>query len=309
MDWDQLTLAAERAFMRGSYGEAEARWLEALQLADLNFEGNDPRLLATIESLATLYWNQRRLFDAERLCLRSLSIYERTRPDHHPDIGNIANRMAILYHTQGRYLDAENYYKKALSIKTKTLSFKHPELLKLLENYANLLYTMHRDEEAQHLLSVALSLNAGEWKPNLNKRVSVTTECEPIDVHQYQAERMAKQVAQQADRSSQSDGAAALPPAVAWQQQPGQQQMQAPHSVAPKHSLPPQQQQAVQQGPQQGELPEWQDPGKGAGNNAPEQQAKPNNQQDKTTTPNLETIPTGLNAILQNRRNMRERES
>ncbi len=74
--WEKSNAAGVEAYQQGRYGEAEKRWLAALEEAE-NFGPDDERLATSLNNLASLYKTQGKYAEAEPLYQRSLAIWEK----------------------------------------------------------------------------------------------------------------------------------------------------------------------------------------------------------------------------------------
>src|SRR5437868_2579102 len=135
--WEIYRASAEQAMQRGNFEDAENTWLSALEEAEDLGEDN-PRLVLTLESLAEVFWRQRKFHQAAPICRRVLRIYETLLGADHLDVAVIANNLAMLYHSWQKYGEAAPYYQKALLIKSKGLGPDHPDVMNLRTNFENL---------------------------------------------------------------------------------------------------------------------------------------------------------------------------
>ena len=109
----------------------------------------DPRLAATLNTLAVLYHAQRKYAQAEPLYQRVLKLLEQTVGPDHPTLATTLNNLAVVYEAQDKYDEAAPLYQRALALIERTLGPDHPNLAVALDNYADLLRKMQREAEAE----------------------------------------------------------------------------------------------------------------------------------------------------------------
>jgi tetratricopeptide (TPR) repeat protein len=136
------------AYQKGQETNAEMFYLAALEDVE-NAGPEDPRLAATLNTLAVLYHTQRKYAQAESFYQRVLRLLEQTIGPEHPTLATTLNNLAIVYEAQGQYGAAEPLYQRALTLLERTLGPEHPNLAAALENYADLLRKMQREAEAE----------------------------------------------------------------------------------------------------------------------------------------------------------------
>jgi tetratricopeptide (TPR) repeat protein len=75
-----------------------------------------PATAATLNNLASLYQDQGRYAEAERLYQRTLAIAERALGPNHPNTAATLKNLAGLCSRQGRFDEAERLHQRALAI-------------------------------------------------------------------------------------------------------------------------------------------------------------------------------------------------
>ena len=155
--WEMSMDAATEAYQQARYTEAEKFFLAALEEAD-NFGPQDPRLVPSLNGLASVYRTQGKHAEAEPLFKRSLAIREEALGPEHFDVALGLHNLALTYDSQGKYAEAEPLYKRALAIGEKALGPEHPYLAAGLEDYAALLQKMNREAEATQMESRAKAM-------------------------------------------------------------------------------------------------------------------------------------------------------
>ena len=146
--WEHYMAEGAKAYQDGQESNAEMFYLAALQ--DLQNAGpEDPRLAATLNTLAVLYHAQKKYTQAEPLYQSVLKLLEQTVGPDHPTLATTLNNLAVVYEAQDRYAEAAPLYQRALALIERTLGPEHPNLAATLDNYADLLRKMQREAEAE----------------------------------------------------------------------------------------------------------------------------------------------------------------
>jgi len=146
--WEHYMAEGAKAHQQGQETNAEMFYLAALEDVE-NVGPEDPRLAATLNTLAVLYHAQRKYTQAESLYQRVWRLLEQTIGPAHPTLATTLNNLAVVYEAQGEYGRAEPLYQRALTLLERTLGPEHPNLAAALENYADLLRKMQREAEAE----------------------------------------------------------------------------------------------------------------------------------------------------------------
>ncbi len=123
--WETYMAAGDKEYQQGKYPEAEKQWAAALKVAE-RFGPEGPRLVTSLDRLATLYQAKGSYTEAEPLFKRALAIVEKALRPAHPRVAASLNNLAGLYHAQGRYAEAEPLYQRSLAILEKALGPEHP---------------------------------------------------------------------------------------------------------------------------------------------------------------------------------------
>ena len=146
--WEHYMAEGTQAYQNGQETNAEMFYLAALE--DLQNAGpEDPRLAATLNTLAVLYHTQRKYAQAEPLYQNVLKLLEQTIGPDHPTLATTLNNLAVVYEAQDKYAEAAPLYQRALALIERTLGPEHPNLAATLDNYADLLRKMQREAEAE----------------------------------------------------------------------------------------------------------------------------------------------------------------
>jgi tetratricopeptide (TPR) repeat protein len=146
--WEHYMAEGAKAYQNGQETNAEIFYLAALE--DVQNAGpEDPRLAATLNTLAVLYHTQKKYAQAESLYQRVLKLLEQTVGPDHSTLATTLNNLAVVYEAQDKYAEAAPLYERALALIERTLRPDHPNLAATLDNYADLLRKMQRGPEAE----------------------------------------------------------------------------------------------------------------------------------------------------------------
>lgn len=153
--WTQKENEAESNFLSGAYTEAEAKWKEAIALAQK--DSNKLNLAETLNQMTHLFLKQRRLDEARSSLQSALAIREKELGKDSPKTAETLGNLALVEHKSGHDADAERLYKEVIEIKRK--SNNSNSLAITLTNLANLYGEMRRIEDARKLYLEALELD------------------------------------------------------------------------------------------------------------------------------------------------------
>lgn len=157
--WNFLKESAESSAQQGRYKEAECFWLNALEEAR-QFNPRDPRLAATLESLASLCYAQGRFDQAEVYGLQVMEATINAYGYYHTSVASCLNNLAGIYYNQGRYHDAELPAGRALHIYERLFGANHPDVGMAANNLAMLLHAQEKFEEAEELYRRAYGIRS-----------------------------------------------------------------------------------------------------------------------------------------------------
>jgi tetratricopeptide (TPR) repeat protein len=136
--------------------QAIATWQKAINLQEkLNLS---LELIASLNSLGILYFQQGRYAIAEPIFEKGLQLTREMLGDHHPNVATSLNNLAELYRSQGRYEEAEPLYLEAMQLRRELLGDRHPDVATSLNNLAALYDSQGRYEEAEPLYLEAMQL-------------------------------------------------------------------------------------------------------------------------------------------------------
>jgi tetratricopeptide (TPR) repeat protein len=155
-----------RAFqMEAQWPQAEAYFLEALEL-DRSALGEDhPATAADLGDLASLLQATNRLKEAEPFLRRALAIDEKSYGPDHPAVATDLNNLALLLQETNRLAEAEPFFRRALAIDEKSYGPDHPGVAACLNNLARLLQATNRLAEAEPFFRRALAINEKSYGP------------------------------------------------------------------------------------------------------------------------------------------------
>jgi CHAT domain-containing protein/Flp pilus assembly protein TadD len=136
----------------GRLAEAERFLKESLALQGaLRARETDrlERLGNTYNALATIYYRQRRLSDAESHYRQSLSLMERCCGADHPETAKALGNIASVYMDQGRFEEATKVLLRALAIQEARLGDAHPEVVPTLQKLALIMGKAGKIDQAE----------------------------------------------------------------------------------------------------------------------------------------------------------------
>ena len=166
--WEQYMAEGAQAYQNGQETTAEMFYLAALEHVQSAGPG-DPRLAATLNTLAVLYHSQRKYVQAESLYQHVLQLLEQTIGPDHPTLATTLNNLAVVYEAQEKYGEAVPLYQRALALLERTLGPEHPNLAATLDNYADLLHKMQREAEAASVEARARAIWAQQKRESIGK--------------------------------------------------------------------------------------------------------------------------------------------
>ena len=138
--------------------EAEPLMRRALEVDQLLFGKQHPRVANRLNNLAQMLKKTDRLKEAEPMMRRALEIDVATFGDQHPIVARDLNNLASLLQDTSRLEDAEPLMRRALDIDETAFGAHHPTVATDLSNLATLLHDTNRTEEAEPLMRRALDI-------------------------------------------------------------------------------------------------------------------------------------------------------
>jgi len=162
-DWEKFRIAGAKAMEEGSFLEAQAMWLAALdETSDFRFD--DPRLIMTLENLAEVYWRRNKFDKAEPLCKQILQISESILGPEHTDVALAANNLGLVCEKQGKHAEAAILFQQAMVIGERFLGADHPDVVNIRESHAKARHMAQRELEQKLEKGHARWNRSGWWK-------------------------------------------------------------------------------------------------------------------------------------------------
>ena len=146
--WEKYVSDAQKVQEQGLHDLAVGIYQLALKEAE-RFGEQDPRLAETLNSLASLYYEQGKYSQAESLYRRSLGLVEEVWGEGHPNVAVSLENIALLYLVQGRYSEAEPLFQRSLTIREKVMGAEHPTVAETLNKLALVYHRQERYSEAE----------------------------------------------------------------------------------------------------------------------------------------------------------------
>ena len=127
--WEHYMAEGAKAYQDGQESNAEMFYLAALENLQ-NAGPEDPRLAATLNTLAVLYHAQKKYTQAEPLYQSVLKFLEQTVGPDHPTLATTLNNLAVVYEAQDKYAESAPLYQRALASgeSSRTLSPLRPTM-------------------------------------------------------------------------------------------------------------------------------------------------------------------------------------
>jgi tetratricopeptide (TPR) repeat protein len=150
-----------RVFMAiGRYVDAEVAFKRALEIRERALGPNQFEVGVSLNDLGTLYLQERKYEDAEKVLTRALTIMrgERKLGPTHPFAATVMGNLARAYADQGKFAEAEPLYRKSIEIEEKTLGPEHPDVAVGLTNLALFYGTQGKFGEAEQLYRRAAAI-------------------------------------------------------------------------------------------------------------------------------------------------------
>lgn len=143
---------------RGQHKKAEPLLRRALQLDEIIFGANHPRVAIALNNLATLLNETNRVAEAEPLLRRALLIDENNYGPNDPNVSIALNNLATLLQANDRLDEAESLLHRALQIDASHFGPNHLRVAIDLNNLATLLLAANRLAEIEPLLFRAVDI-------------------------------------------------------------------------------------------------------------------------------------------------------
>jgi tetratricopeptide (TPR) repeat protein len=144
---------------KGLFAEAEGLYRRALDIGQVAFGSDDPKVASYLNNLAQLLKATNRLAEAEPLMRRALEIDQAAFGGEHPNVAEDLNNLAGLLQATNRFDEAEPFMRRALEIDQAAFGNDHPRIAVRLNDLASLLYATNRLAEAAPLMRRALEID------------------------------------------------------------------------------------------------------------------------------------------------------
>lgn len=141
----------------GEYAKAQPLAERALTLAKRKGACDSELAMCRID-LATLYKNQNKLLDAEKMCELGLKLQERALYKNHPYIAYTLRNLSSIYREQGRYREARSALDKAMAVMLDSHTENDKALAPFWVDTAVLLVAQGNFEEAEGYYHRAMTL-------------------------------------------------------------------------------------------------------------------------------------------------------
>lgn len=144
----------------GRFEEAEPLLKDALEIRKEKLGTKHEDYATSINSLATLYRNQKKFRQAEKLYFEAIEIKKETVGNNNSNYTVSLNNLATLYREGRRYSDAELLFLTALQINRKVLGELHPDTASAYSSLGYLYLDQNRSEEAEPYFKIAWLLRS-----------------------------------------------------------------------------------------------------------------------------------------------------
>ncbi len=156
-DWDRYMVAAQLAYGRGHYDEAEKQVKAALEYAK-SFWSNDPRTAKSLGFLGVIYRAQGKDADAEKPFKEALAIWKEVFEPERAELVVPLDDLAQLYQDEGKYAEAEPLFKQGITVMEKAYGKESHIVAARLDKLAGLYCAAGKYEKAQPLYKRALEI-------------------------------------------------------------------------------------------------------------------------------------------------------
>jgi tetratricopeptide (TPR) repeat protein len=143
---------------RGRYTDAEAPFLEAVNVSEEAFGADHLEVSAPLMCLAVCYRSLARYVEAGPLFQRALRIRERALGPDHADVADVYQNLGSLEHAAGNGMRGEPFARRAVRIRTRALGPHHPDVAADLTSLAALLDQQKKFRDAERLYRRALAI-------------------------------------------------------------------------------------------------------------------------------------------------------
>jgi tetratricopeptide (TPR) repeat protein len=145
-------------FTQKEWKKAEQSCQKALQLRDKFYQVDSSKHLGILISLANVYKQQEKFFEALALYQQALSIAEKTYGPVHPNIAVNLSNIGSLLTAQQKHAEAADYFRRSLEIHKRVFGPRHPRLFSAYAALTRSAYLQDRFDEAVAYATQAQSL-------------------------------------------------------------------------------------------------------------------------------------------------------
>ena len=149
--WAAFRKLGDRLRDERRFRKSEDAYAASLKVAEAH-GAHDPRVAASLHSLALLYFVQRKYTLAAPLYRRSLRMLEKNFGADHPELVVVLDNLAEVYSVQGRRREAEPLYRRIVSILQKAYGGDDERLREPLGKLAKIYFFEEQLERAEQTL-------------------------------------------------------------------------------------------------------------------------------------------------------------
>jgi tetratricopeptide (TPR) repeat protein len=163
---DELNRQIAQLQRAGKYAEAVPLAEKALAASEKARGRNHLGIVASINTLASLYYQLDRYAQAEPLYKRALAIREKALGSDHIDVATSLNDLGLVHYWQERYIEAEPLFKRSLTIREKLLAADHLDVAASVSNLADVYYWLGRLPQAELLYRRVVAIKEAALGPD-----------------------------------------------------------------------------------------------------------------------------------------------
>ncbi|KAJ6260293.1 hypothetical protein Dda_4518 [Drechslerella dactyloides] len=153
-------------YHQGKWRDAERLQLEAIETRRVMLGEEDPDTLASMNNLASTYWDQGRWKEAEELEVRIADAHKATfGADHLETLVNMSN-LATTYWGQGQWKEAEELQVQVMEARKVQLGADHLDTLTCMSNLASIYNSQGRRKEAEELAAQVMDARKANLGPD-----------------------------------------------------------------------------------------------------------------------------------------------
>lgn len=145
--------------MTGKSEEAESLWRKVLAQDERRLGIDHPIVAQDANNLGLLLRTMDQMVEAERLLIRSATIYDRSPQRHASGLSAALTNLGRLMHDTGRMEMAKPLLRRAIDIEGTIHGQESPQVATAINNLAQMLLDMERFQEAEKLLRQAMAID------------------------------------------------------------------------------------------------------------------------------------------------------